>query len=105
MQIIADDGPLGEVMEKAFAPLSEREGTIIFVEHAVKGGFRQELAGLDDTLDHAPSGTPIVMLAWQSPLMLADDPRLHAALGYPNVVFRRLPEGIVDIMAAVEEAG
>ena len=105
MKIIADDSPLGEVIEKAFAPLSERTGIIVFVEHAVKNGLRQDLHGLDDTLVHAPSGIPIVMLAWQSQLMIADDPRLHAALGYTNVVLRQLPEGVVDIMAALDEAG
>jgi hypothetical protein len=104
MQIIADDGPLGTFMEQAFAALGDRDGVIVFVERAVKGGFRQDLVGLNDALDHAPSGMPIVMLAWQSPFMIADDPRLHAALGYSNVVFRRLPEGIVEVMAAVEEA-
>ena len=105
MKIIADDGgSLGEFLEKAFAPLSDRDGVIVFVERAVKNGFRQELHGLDDALTHAPSGVPVVMLAWQSPLMIADDSRLHAALGYPNVVFRRLPEGIVEVMAAIGEA-
>jgi hypothetical protein len=104
MKIIADNGPLGEFLDKAFAPLNNHDGVIVFVEHAVKRGFRSELHGLDDTLAHAPSGVPVVMLAWQSLFMMADDSRLHAALGYSNVVFRRLPEGIVEVMAAVEEA-
>jgi hypothetical protein len=103
MQIFADDGPMGEI-EKMLAPIKDREGVIVFVERQIEHHFRQECLGLDDVLAHAPSGVPIVMLAWQSPHMLADDPRWHAALGYPNVLFQRLPEGLVEIVAGLKEA-
>lgn len=105
MKIIAGDGQLGSFLEAAFAPLADHDGAVIFLEYAKALCFRQDLPGLDDTLVYAPNGTPIVMLGWQSPVTgYADDPRWHAALGYPNVVFRRLPEGVVESMTALEEA-
>ncbi len=81
MQIFADeDGPLAGSMEKMLAPIGDRNGVTVFLERKVLHGFRQELHGLDDVLQHAESGAPIVMFAWQSPVMLADDPRFLAGL-------------------------
>ena len=103
MQIFTDDGSTGEI-EKVFAPIKDRDGAVVFLERKTAGRRRQELPGLDDALIHAPSGIPIVMLAWPSSVMFADDPRWHASLGYPNVVFRRLPEGLAEIATALDEA-
>ena len=107
MKFIADDGPHGgEVIEKLLVSISDRDAVVVLLERAAANAHRQDITGLDDALVHAPSGIPMIMLGWFSPTMLkyAEDPRWHAALGYPNVVFRRLPEGLEGIAAALEEA-
>jgi hypothetical protein len=106
MKLIADDGPRSLELEAYFAPIHNRDVTVVFLERLAKNYNRQEIPGLDDVLAVAPSGAPVIMLGWMEPRMTryADDSRWHAALGYPNVVFRRLPEGLDDLVGAYEEA-
>lgn len=107
MRVIADDGLHGgEVIEKWLTSINDRDAVIVLLERKTGNAHRQEIPGLNDALAHAPSGIPVVMLGWLSPTMpkYAEDPRWHAVLGYPNVVFRRLPEGLEGIAAALEEA-
>jgi len=105
MLVFADEEerPLGRIAEM-LAPIEDRDAVVVFIERKKKLGFRQECHGFDDVLAHAPSGVPVVMLGWQSPLAYADDPRWHAALGYPNVLFKKLPDGLVEIIAGINEA-
>jgi hypothetical protein len=106
MKLIADDGPRSLAIEAYFAPIHDRDVTVVFLERFVAKYNRQDIPGLDDVLAHAPSGKPVIMFGWLEPRMTryADDSRWHAALGYPNVVFRRLPEGLDDLVGAYEEA-
>lgn len=106
MKIFADDEQGTETIDALVTSIRDSNAMVVFLERKTGYSNRQDIAGLNDVLTHAPSGTPIIMLGWMSPTMshYANDPRWHAALGYPNVVFRRLPEGLNDLNNAFEEA-
>ena len=65
----------------------------------------QNVSGLDLVLNVAPEGTPVVMLGWMTPKMYTDlkPQEWFAAMGYPNVMFRRLPATLEDVVSALEE--
>lgn len=66
-----------------------------------ESGVTDTLAGLDDALAAATDGRPVVMVSSREHY---EDPRWHAALGHPNVAFRRHPASREAIIEAFEEA-
>lgn len=107
MIVIADEPinrALPETIEQMLAPVSDSDALVIFVERTDRRNARQACIGLDDALRNAPDGKPIIMLGWFSPLHHADNPRWHAAMGHPNVAFRRLPVDKNEILSGLEEA-
>ncbi len=106
MKIIPSDSALAKTIEAICNDIHQRDGVVVFLEHKKSGFNLQDIPGLDDVLEHARTGVPVVMLGWLDATIeqYARDSRWHAALGYPNVVFRRLPEAIDEIAGTMNEA-
>ena len=99
MEIIADEGIRGLIQQ--LVGDSTAEAVVVQLEKADEGGgCRSRVSGLDDVLARAVSGIPIIMLGWQTPTMYGRDSRWRTAMGYPNVVFRRLPATKVALAEA-----
>lgn len=62
-----------------------------------------QYSGFDRVLELAPSGQPVVMLAFSPDWMLAADRRFHLAMSYPNVHLARLPQSVEGIATVIRE--
>ncbi len=104
MKIFADSG-IEKVLTDLFSQIGDQDVNIVQLEQARAGVHLQDVIGLDDTLDVAKNGTPVVMLGWMTPKMYIDrkPQEWFAVMGYPNVMFRRLPATLEDVVSAVEE--
>ncbi len=105
MEIYAEPG-IKDVLAKMFAEISGQDVKIVQLEQAGDLINRQDVAGLNITLNVAKEGAPVVMLGWMPIRMYIDrKPReWFAVMGYPNVMFRRLPVSKDDVLSAIEEA-
>jgi hypothetical protein len=92
-----------------FSDLNDKEFYVVQLEPAGPGYNRQDIHGLDVTLEVAHTGIPVVMLGWLTPEMYIDkkSDKWFAANGYSNVIFLRLPTTSEEVLAAIEkvEAG
>jgi len=104
MIVIADEA-MGKILEGPPGAWGDAEGVIVCIEMADDQGFRSTMIGL--TLAGIAAGAfpdrPVVMLGWQTPKMYAEDSRWAGVISMPNVVFRRLPEGIPELAEALRE--
>lgn len=104
MQILAEEG-IAEVLGKMFSDLNDQTFAVVQLEPALPGYNRQDIHGLDTTLEIADKGFPIVMLGWLTPAMYIDKKpaQWFAANGYPNVIFLRLPPTSEEVLVAIEK--
>lgn len=104
MQILAEEG-IAEVLGKMFSDLNDQTFAVVQLEPALPGHNRQDIHGLDTTLEIADKGFPVVMLGWLTPAMYIDKKpaQWFAANGYPNVIFLRLPATSQEVLAAIEK--
>jgi hypothetical protein len=104
MQILADAG-MKDVMETKFAELNDKNFYLVQLEQAVSGHHLQDVCGLDQALEVAPTGLPIVMLGWMPTHMyierMAD--KWFAVNGYPNVIFLLMLATSQEVLTAVQE--
>lgn len=104
MQILADEGIVGTLRAR-FSELNDRNFYVVQLEQAVPGHHLQDVCGLDQALQVAPTGVPVVMLGWMPIHMYTDRvaDRWFAANGYPNVTFLLMLATSQEVLAAVEE--
>ncbi len=104
MQILADEGMMSTLKTK-FSDLNDKNFYIVQLEQAVSGHHLQDVCGLDQALEVAPTGVPVVMLGWMPTHMyiekMAD--KWFAANGYSNVTFLLMLATSQEVLAAVEE--
>jgi hypothetical protein len=106
IKIIADEN-LKEVLQRSVEiRLANFEGnlTVVQLEHALHSRSRSKLDGLDDVLEAAPKGEPIVMLSMLRPRELANYSKWQAAMGYPNVTYCDILKINQDFVPAVQES-
>ncbi len=103
MKILAEEG-IANTLGTMFSDLNNKDFYIVQLEPAGSGYNRQDIHGLDTTLEIVDKGLPIVMLGWLTPAMYIDkkSEKWFAATGYPNVIFLRLPATSEEVLAAIE---
>jgi hypothetical protein len=104
MQILAEEG-IKNTLGAMFSGLSDKVFYVVQLEPALPGYNRQDIHGLDNALEVAHTGIPVVMLGWLTPAMYIDKKadKWFAVNGYPNVVFLRLPATSEEVLAALEK--
>lgn len=104
MKILAESS-LVDVLGNMFSELSNEAFYVIELEQKNEDHLRQDVVGLDIALEVASEGLPVVMLGWMTPKMYIErkSDKWYAAMGYQNVVFRRLPPTADDVRSALEE--
>ncbi len=104
MQILADAGMMSTLRNK-FSDLNDKNFYIVQLEQALPGHHLQDVCGLDQALEVAPRGIPVVMLGWMPIHMYIDKfaDKWFAVNGYPNVIFLLMLATSQEVLAAVEE--
>jgi hypothetical protein len=104
MQILADEGMMNTLRTK-FSDLDDKNFYIVQLEQAVSGHHLQDVCGLDQVLEVAHSGLPVVMLGWMPIHMYVEKmaDKWFAANGYPNVIFLLMLATSQEVLVAVEE--
>jgi hypothetical protein len=104
MNILADEVLMNHFSTK-FADLNEKDFYIVQLEQAVPGHHLQDVCGLDQALEVAPTGKPVVILGWMPIHMYIDKfaDKWFAVNGYPNVIFLLMLATSQEVLAAVEE--
>ncbi|MCX6808270.1 MAG: hypothetical protein NTW50_01200 [Candidatus Berkelbacteria bacterium] len=101
--IIADE-PIRSALERMAETINLDQSTnLVIIEHALSGP-RANCNGLNDAIELAKSGNPVIIAGWQTELAYSADPRWHAAMASPNVIFVRLPFLGQELITKVAEA-
>lgn len=104
MEILAEEG-IASALGNMFSDLNDQDFYIVQLEPAGTTYNRQEIHGLDITLEIANKGLPVVMLGWLTPAMYINrkSEKWFAVNGYPNVIFLRLPATSQEVLEAIEK--
>ena len=105
MDVICDNDQRS-TFEKHLADVKD-DCTIVQVEMKTATARRQDFIGLDKAMELPVDSRPVVLVSFVPELMLANDPRWHALMANPRVVFGRMPldaDGLREVLAEARAA-
>lgn len=100
-------GIIEDTLAGAFAAYADKNVALVSLETPVRGGLLTALQGLDEALQLAAAGTPVVALSIMGEhghRLEADDFRWHAMLAYTHILYRDGIATIKDMCQYLEEA-
>lgn len=106
MHILADKTMI-EVLKTKFSTLTDLEFYMVQLEQETDNSNRQDVCGLDQAIEVAKTGLPVVMLGWMPTHMYVERTadKWFAANGYPNVGFAlpfATPEEVYALVTELE---
>lgn len=104
MQIFSDERT-GKALSQYLEGLEAEDFIVVDLEQPDQYGHRSTACGINmvPELAKANPDTPVIMVGWQTPQMYERYSSWKEAIGFKNVVLRRLPVNKDDILSAITE--